>query len=384
MTRSTCLILCATLCVWPCGCEVRPESRAAAAANSIELLGSCSIGGETLDRSGLEGLLEDGTPRARLGGFGSALAWTGHGTLYLALCDRGPGDGSTTFPDRFDEFDIRVEAGKLAATLRSTCMLVDPLGRAFVGDRRAFEGESPLRLDPEGLRIGRAGNLYVSDEYGPSLLEFDALGHCLRRLPVPGKFSVPHPAADKEEQLADNTHGRRSNKGFEGLAITPDGGTLYALLQSPLIQDHGRDGRLCRMLELTIASGKTHEFAVPLERAGLSFTELVAIDARRFLALERDIRGASDVSALESLPALADEHAPVCVARRPFLDLLDPSFGLAGAQFPEKVEGLAFGPDLPDGRRLLLISSDNDFKSGAPSWIWAFAVSPAALIEPQR
>ena len=39
-----------------------------------------------------------------------------------------------------------------------------------------------------------------------------------------------------------------------------------------------------------------------------------------------------------------------------FLDMLSPQFGLAGSSFPEKIEGLAFGPDLPDGRRLLTAS----------------------------
>ena len=46
---------------------------------------------------------------------------------------------------------------------------------------------------------------------------------------------------------------------------------------------------------------------------------------------------------------------------------------------PEKIEGLAFGPDLEDGRRLLLVTSDNDFVSQNPSYIYAFAVPRKAL-----
>jgi hypothetical protein len=62
-----------------------------------------------------------------------------------------------------------------------------------------------------------------------------------------------------------------------------------------------------------------------------------------------------------------------------FLDLLDPKLGLAGAGFPEKIEGLAFGPDLPDGRHVLIVTTDNDFSTTEPSWFWVFAVDPQEL-----
>ena len=47
---------------------------------------------------------------------------------------------------------------------------------------------------------------------------------------------------------------------------------------------------------------------------------------------------------------------------------------LAGSDFPEKVEGLAFGPDLTDGRRLLIVAIDNDFVAEKPILLHAFAI----------
>ena len=44
-----------------------------------------------------------------------------------------------------------------------------------------------------------------------------------------------------------------------------------------------------------------------------------------------------------------------------------------------KFEGLAFGPDLPDGRRLLLVTADNDFLPDQPFRLYAFAVGRADL-----
>jgi hypothetical protein len=43
---------------------------------------------------------------------------------------------------------------------------------------------------------------------------------------------------------------------------------------------------------------------------------------------------------------------------------------------PEKIEGLTFGEDLPDGRRTVLVGTDNDFESTADSLIWVFAFAP--------
>jgi hypothetical protein len=61
------------------------------------------------------------------------------------------------------------------------------------------------------------------------------------------------------------------------------------------------------------------------------------------------------------------------VKKRVWLDLLDPRWGLAGAGMPEKIEGLTFGEVLPDGRRTLLVGTDNDFASASNSLIWVFA-----------
>jgi hypothetical protein len=62
-----------------------------------------------------------------------------------------------------------------------------------------------------------------------------------------------------------------------------------------------------------------------------------------------------------------------------FLDLLDPRFGLAGPACAEKQEGLAFGPNLPDGRRLLIVVADNDLRAERPILFHGFAVDRDSL-----
>lgn len=367
----------------------------------IELVGRASIAGDALDLSGLADTLEDKAPQNRLGAFGSAIAWTGNGSRYVTAVDRGPDDGATSFRDRLELFDIAVDPKAkpaLLVKLVATTMLVDESGRQLVGAASAFDAKHPergLRFDPEGIRPSRQGTYFVSDEYGPWVCEFSLEGKLMRRLDVPPKFSVPHLAAADEDRIAGNDHGRVANHGFEGLAITADGARLFALLQGPLIQDHGRDGTNCRLLEIELATGRTRELCVPLAAKTHSFNEILAIDDHRFLAIERDhekgkkardkaivlldISDASDVSKIDRLPAEGAPDGVKRVAKSAFLDLLDPRFALAGDAFPEKVEGLTFGPDLADGRHVLIVTTDNDYRVDAASWFWAFAIPASTL-----
>jgi hypothetical protein len=272
-------------------------------------------------------------------------------------------------------------------------------GKPLIGISTAFDPRGPYgnhRFDPESLRLGPNGSVFISDEYGPYIYEFDSSGHQLRALEVPARYSIAHPGATKEEEVKNNQSGRVSNAGFESLAISPDGKKLFALIQLPLLQDSKRSqkgkakGLNCRLLEIEIAGGKTHEYVYPLEQEGVKTSEMLAIDDHRFLVIERDnqigqnaafkkimkidIAGASDVSGIESLPSKKLPKKVKPVQKSTYIDLLDARYGLAGPHFPEKQEGLAWGPKLADGRRLLWICVDNDFKPHTASPFYVFAV----------
>src|SRR5262249_21261062 len=145
-----------------------------------------------------------------------------------------------------------------------------------------------LRFDPEGVRVGPSGTLFISDEYGPHVWEFGRDGKRLRRLPVPDKFAIARPKADARDELAANRSGREPNRGLEGLALTPRGGKLYAILQSPLIQDWGFAGRNGRLLELPLDGAAPREFVYPLDSTQHGINEILAVNGHEFLVLERD------------------------------------------------------------------------------------------------
>jgi hypothetical protein len=382
-----------------------------AATAAVTFLGEGAIPGNSLDQSGLSGLLEDGvTPHNQAGGLGSGFAHSA-GNLYYATPDRGPADGATSYIDRIYtlRIDLQREAGnryRVRPEIVATRLMRNGPQHYFTGSATAFDANgSPasLRLDPEGVRVSACGHsVYVSDEYGPYLYEFNlASGKRLRSLALPNKYLIDYPSATPSVELAHNLAGRQSNRGMEGLAISPDGRKLYGILQSPLLQDGALDtagkrvGLNARIVEIDSVSGAAREFVYPLDDKGNGISEILAVNEREFLVLERDGKAgaearvkklykidlgtATDVRDWKQLPASGLPAGVNPVAKQLFIDLLDPAFGLAGASFPEKIEGLAFGPDLEDGRHLLWVVNDNDFIAAQPTRFFAFAIDPYDL-----
>ena len=99
-----------------------------------------------------------------------------------------------------------------------------------------------LTVDAEALaldkRAGKAGSGWIGDEYGASIYRFNASKQIVGVLPVPAAL-VPRTAGNINFLSDPPTTGRRANQGFEGVAQSPDGTRLFAMLQSATLQDSG-------------------------------------------------------------------------------------------------------------------------------------------------
>ncbi len=373
--------------------------------------------------------------QAQMGGLGSGVTYTGWDNVFLATPDRGPFDGRTNVPylDRVQVLEMTVNPKAAFPNIKTkvldTRLLVDERGRSFVGDAFAFDPDPkfPRRFDPEAVVVGLLGNFYVSDEYGPYINEFDRRGRLLRRIRVPEKFRLDpeagHPTGDVdgdgnsfELYPSFNIVGRQANRGMEGLAITPNGRFLVGIMQNALLQDHavaptptsmGRVGFNNRILTIDLLTGKTREYVYVMDaiNQGRGVNEILAINDHEFLVLERDNRSnrptppntaaapnlkrlykidldqpnLTDVSDVDSLPQGALPSTIVPVAKTLFLDLLNPAYKVSATEtikdvVAEKIEGLAWGPALKDGRPVLYVLSDNDLSPGLPTQIYAFAI----------
>ena len=71
------------------------------------------------------------------------------------------------------------------------------------------------------------------------------------------------------------------------------------------------------------------------------------------------------------------------MTRTLFIDLLNPSYKVRVTQtikdvVAEKIEGMAWGPKMKDGRLVFYVISDNDLVPDLPTQIHAFAIDAAA------
>ena len=112
-------------------------------------------------------------------------------------------------------------------------------------------------FDVESFRIDRNGEYWFGDEFGPLLLHTDATGKVLEApIRMPDVKSPDYPAG-----LAPPFAGAanlKSSNGFEGMAISSDGGKLYPILEGPVTGDNPA---IRRIYEFNIATGATRRRA---------------------------------------------------------------------------------------------------------------------------
>ena len=254
-----------------------------------------------------------------------------------------------------------------------------PGGGPWPNRRRAVEG-LPVP-DPEALRLRPATNtlLWTSEGdiargFGPALYESARDGRFLREFSLPAMFR-PDPAQRR---------GPRDNLTLEGLALTPDGRFAWLGMENALIQDGpepttGAPGGPCRFTRIDLETGQADRQiayvpdAIPLRPlipgsyADNGVSEILMLDADRMLVLERayatgagnslrlyeiDTRAASDVLAIDALAP--GNH-------RPAAKTLVADFAALGLSRLDNTEGMCWGPPLPDGKRMLVVVSDDNF-----------------------
>lgn len=260
------------------------------------------------------------------------------GTLY-AQPDRGFGLGSATtnYVPRFNKLTVTFSpnpAGgsqnQIALTLADTIKYTEADGTPLTaydatptggGVRagfpllpQAFNGR--ISLDPESISLNADGSVWVSDEYGPYVYKFSATGVLLQALRPPEafiakrggieSFSSNNPPIGQAAPIPGNpSAGRQNNQGLESLGVTPDGRTLFTILQSATRQDGGDGGSSLRQHTRLLVYNLTtptptlkseHVIVLPTYLDGAvtkvaAACDLVAVNSHQLLVLTRDSNG---------------------------------------------------------------------------------------------
>lgn len=157
----------------------------------------------------------------------------------------------------------------------------------------------PYGIDSEGLAVMNDGTFWVSDEYGPHIVHYDADGKELARINafVSNEAGAStYKANGKIIYLPAEFQKRRPNRGMEGLTVTPDQKYLVGIMQSPMENPKAvaKKSNLTRIVRINLATGDIDQFLYRLERASDgkvlsdSNSGIVAINDHEFLVIERD------------------------------------------------------------------------------------------------
>ncbi|MEV4169785.1 esterase-like activity of phytase family protein [Nonomuraea sp. NPDC049709] len=137
-----------------------------------------------------------------------------------------------------------------------------------------FDVESIVRLVD--------GTYWIGDEFGPFLLHFDRKGR-LMDAPV----QLPGVKAPENPYLDGGQPNLGGSKGFEGMARSVDGRRLYPLLEGTVSGDPAGTLRMYEF-DLRKKAYTDRRWTYQLEDPSHAIGDAIAVDANRFLIIERD------------------------------------------------------------------------------------------------
>ena len=286
--------------------------------------------------------------------------------IYYAISD----DRSSKAPARFYTLKIDLESEKISeetVTFIDVTTLLDETSKPF----------PPASIDSEGITF-TGTNLLISSEgdrkrqVQPFIREFSLAGKQLQNLPLPEKF------------LIKTDSGIRNNMALESLTITPSQKYLFTATENALVQDGAEanisTGSSCRILQYDLIQGQPEKEFLYITEPMTSISnnsgafktnglvELMALDDTHLLSLERsfsldtgnliklfqvDLSNADNIQQINSLNTQFTNISPV--QKELLLDFRNLEL------ISDNIEGMTFGPKMADGRRSLILISDNNF-----------------------
>lgn len=270
------------------------------------------------DTGGLHGKRATGIALPFIGqplqGFsGFAMTPAGDGTIYV-LTDNGFGSKANS-PDAllfFHRIAPDFETGTV--DVKETVFLRDPDFK--VPFRIAYEGTDSRYLtgsdfDIESIQIVD-GSVWMGDEFGPYLINATLDGRVLGVYPTMAEGqelkSVDHPTVSGLSVAGKDWRVPRSG-GFEGMALQPGTGLLWAMLEKPVLTEAGEpEGAFLRVMAFDTAAKQWtgQSFRFPLGEGAVAIGDFNFIDETRALVIERD-NGEGDPSL-----KCAGDPAPDC------------------------------------------------------------------------
>ena len=315
----------------------------------------------------------------------SSITYDAERNVFYAVSD----DPSQFQPARFYTVGLNLNDGRLAdgdVRFEAVTTLLAPDGRPY----------APFSLDPEGLALTKDRQLIFTSEGFPNRL----IDPFVRRYSLNGSFLGSLPVPQPFLPTADHSSGIRPNLAFESAGVPQNGRFAFTATENALYQDGPPatvfNGSPARILRYNLQTGRldrqwvyeTDRVArppVPASQFSVNgLVELLPLNNEFLIAMERSfsvgapgtgnsiklykvaLPGATNVNGVDSLQGGLDRVRPA--QKTLLLDLDELGIPL------DNVEGMTFGPRLPDGRRSVVLVSDNNFAASQFSQFLLFAL----------
>jgi hypothetical protein len=236
----------------------------------------------------------------------------------------------------------------------------------------------------EGERIVKAGDTVLEN---PSIIMVSPEGKYLDSFPLPPNL-----------QMQSTEKGPRQNGVLEGLTFADNHTSLFVSVEEPLYEDGPRadvtdNNAFIRILKFDATTKKnTAQYAYKLEPVAYpanpatafkinGVPDILSLGNNKFLVIERsfsmgrlpctikvfvaDLNGSTDVTNMPLMNAGATFKP---VAKKLLLNMDD--LGI----YIDNIEGVTFGPALPNGHKSLLFISDNNFSGFEKTQLLLFEV----------
>jgi len=325
----------------------------------------------------------------------SGIDYDNKNDIYYFISD----DRSAINPARFYTTKIQIaEKGIDTVQFIDVKYLLQQNGEAYPSAKKDLSHT----LDPEAIRFNPNTNQIVWASEGERIVKSNPvvlINPSINISSLEGKFidtfPIPH---NLEIQTTEN--GPHQNGALEGIAFDPNFKAMYVATEDPLYED----GPLAdvtptkswtRIYEYDVSTKKNSaQYAYALEPVAHpanspaafkinGISEILSLGNKRLLTVERsfstgnlactikvfltDLNQATRVEDVKSMTETPPEHP---VSKKLLLNMDD--LGI----FIDNIEGVTFGPDLPNGHKTLLFVSDNNFIPLEKMQILLFEIIP--------
>jgi glycerophosphoryl diester phosphodiesterase len=229
-------------------------------------------------------------PAQPVEGFSAILEGREHGE-YLAMPDNGYGGKANSKDFLIRAYYIKPDfktanGGGGTIEVRDFVQFADPdrlIGFPIVREETAERWLTGGDIDPESLQRDHAGDYWMGDEFGPWILHFDASGRLLHP-----PFGIPGVQSPNNPFLGGLPSTHPNSRGFEAMAITPNGRYLYAALEGPVLTDFDKLRRYIYEFSIDAMALTGRVWQYRTENTAYMVADMAALDAHRMVLIERD------------------------------------------------------------------------------------------------